>query len=161
MNSKVRSISKNFVVMNLFLLSLSSFANKSFASGDEQPKHILGGFIGTSMEERRDENFTFAIEYEYKFSPKWGLGAMVEHASGDLDFNIVALPIAYRHRHWKFSIAPGIEKSKHHGSEHLIRLGVEHTFLLDKHWEVSPKVNVDFVDGHKVLVLGLIISKAF
>lgn len=161
MNIKEKIVSNKYILLVLLLISITSLTKKSYATGSEELKHVLGGFIGTTLEERREENPTFAIEYEYKFSQNWGVGATLEHAAGELDFNIFAIPVAYHHQHWKFSVAPGIEQSKHHGSEPLVRVGVEYIFELQNHWEISPKVNVDFVDGHNVLVLGMVISKAF
>jgi hypothetical protein len=47
-----------------------------------------------------------------------------------------------------------------HGSESLVRLGGEYAFEFGA-WEISPQLNVDFVDGDQVAVLGVSFGKGF
>jgi hypothetical protein len=56
-------------------------------------------------------------------------------------------------------IAPGVEDGEH-GTESLLRLGVEYAFEVGA-VEIAPQLAVDFVDGEEVLVLGVVIGKAF
>ena len=78
---------------------------------------------------------------------------------GDLDFWVYALPFAYHSERWKFYVAPGVEDGDE-GSEFLARVGGEYAFAAGT-WEISPQLNVDFVDGEEVFVLGLVFGKGF
>jgi hypothetical protein len=57
-------------------------------------------------------------------------------------------------------VAPGIEDG-HHGKENLVRLGVERAFEMSGGWEIAPQLNVDFVDGEDVWVIGALIARRF
>lgn len=54
---------------------------------------------------------------------------------------------------------PGIEDGDH-GNESLFRLGSEYGYEVGT-WEISPQIDVDFVNGDQVLVLGVTFGKAF
>ena len=60
----------------------------------------------------------------------------------------------------KLYAAPGIEDG-HHGTEELLRLGVEYAFEMGEGWEVAPQVNVDLVDSEDVWVFGLVFARGF
>ena len=90
----------------------------------------------------------------------FGIGVIVERTFGDGDFTVVAVPFGYRIDRWKFYVAPGIEDSDEHGTQSLVRLGAEYAFKAGS-WEISPQFAVDFVGGHKVLVLGVVFGKGF
>jgi len=69
------------------------------------------------------------------------------------------VPFAYHTGRWKYYVAPGAEDSEH-GSEFLIRLGLEYAYEVGT-WEISPQLDIDFVGGEKVLVLGVTFGKGF
>jgi hypothetical protein len=51
---------------------LATFATSlALASSDKEPKHIPGIFLGYTNANSETE-FSYGIEYEYKFSKKWG-----------------------------------------------------------------------------------------
>jgi hypothetical protein len=125
-------------------------------------RNVVGVFLGVTSEERRETSPTFGIEYERRLSPSFGLGVLLEHARGDLDFTIAAIPFAYHHGHWKLYAAPGVEFSdEDYDTEFLMRVGVEYAFELGRGFEVSPQVDLDFVDGEVVTVLGLTFAYGF
>ena len=134
------------------------------ASAHEHGYHrnVIAVFLGVTSEERRESSPTFGLEYERRLSPAFGLGAILEHARGDLDFTIAAIPFAYHYGHWKFYAAPGVEFSdEEHNTEFLMRVGVEYAFELGRSFEISPQVDIDFVDGEIVTVLGLTLGYGF
>ncbi len=125
-------------------------------------RNVVAAFLGVTSEQRRERSPTFGIEYERRLSPSFGLGVLLEHARGDLDFTIAAVPFAYHHGHWKLYAAPGVEFSdEEYDTEFLMRVGVEYAFELGKGFEVSPQVDLDFVDGEVVTVLGLTFGYGF
>ena len=121
--------------------------------------HTLGIFIGNSTEDRREEprrGATLGIEYEYRFAAEYGVGLVLERVSGDLDVNVVAAPFAYHRGPWKLYAAPGIE-SGHGKSEVLLRVGAEYGFHVGG-MEISPQVDLDFVSGERVFVIGVVLA---
>lgn len=128
----------------------------------EYHKNVVAVFAGVTSEKRRERSGTFGIEYERRLSPSIGLGVLLEHAKGDLDFTIAAIPFAYHHGHWKFYTAPGVEFSdEEYDTEFLLRVGVEYAFEIGGNFEISPQIDLDFVDGEMVTVVGLTFGYGF
>ena len=123
-------------------------------------KNVIGVFGGITDDDHHDAAFTLGLEYERRLSAKFGIGVIAERAYGDLDFSVYAVPFAYRTGHLKLYVAPGIEDSKHHGSEFLVRLGLEYGFEVGG-YEIAPQFNIDFVNDEEVLVLGLVFARGF
>ena len=144
----------------LLLAFASPIAAEGSAGHGHYPHHTLGVFLGSSTEDRREEprrGGTFGVEYEYRFSEKYGVGAVVEHVAGDLDVSVLAMPFAYHRGPWKMYAAPGVEFG--HGEEEpLLRLGVEYGFH-SRGFEISPQVDLDFVNGERVFVIGVVIAR--
>jgi len=124
-------------------------------------KNVLGVFGGITHAGRREKDPALGIEYERRITEHFGIGAVAEYTFGDHDFWIYAIPFAFHTGHWKFYVAPGIEESDEHGSEELVRLGVEYAFELSDGWEIAPQVNVDFVDSEDVWVFGFVFARGF
>ena len=128
------------------------------ATHDFHP-NLLALFVGVTHEGRNENGLTLGIEYERRLNEFFGVGVLVEHSFGDLDFWVYAVPFAYHTGRWKFYIAPGVEDGDH-GRESLVRLGGEYAYEVGA-WEISPQLDVDFVDGDQVLVLGVSFGKGF
>jgi hypothetical protein len=133
-------------------------AHGEHAAGHESHKHYVAGFIG-GADEGRDEGLALAVEYERRLNARWGIGGMLEHTYGDLDTWVLAIPVAFHNGPWKLYAAPGVEDAEH-GSEALLRLGVEYGFRSGK-WEISPQFDIDFVDGKEIFVLGVAFGQWF
>jgi hypothetical protein len=128
--------------------------------GSYHPNY-LAVFVGVTDEDRRERASTLGIEYERRLSESFGIGGIIEHAYGDLDFTIYAIPFAYHSGRWKWYVAPGIENpDKKPGTEFLLRVGLEYFFKVGA-YEMAPQFDVDFVDGETVLVLGLTVGRGF
>ena len=76
---------------------------------------------------------------------------------GDFDTNVLAIPFAAHRGRWKFYAGPGIEFSDE-GDEPLFRIGAEYGFHLGS-FELSPQLDLDFVDGERLFVFGLVIAR--
>ncbi len=140
----------------------------SHAGAEEAHEHdyhpnVVGVFLGMTSEERREQALTYGIEYERRLSSSAGLGIILEHADEEsLNFTIVAVPFAYHNGHWKLYAAPGAEYAEELGETvFLMRLGVEYGFEIGNNFELSPQVDVDFVDGEVVTVIGLTLGYGF
>ncbi len=123
-------------------------------------KNVLSFFTGITHGGRRHNALALGVAYERILSKSFGIGVIAEHTFGDADFTVYAVPFAYRMDRWKFYVAPGIEDSKAHGTESLVRLGAEYV-LKTGTWEISPQLAVDFVGGDEVPVLGVVFGKGF
>lgn len=131
------------------------------ASGHEATHEFHPNFMGIFFgftDEGRDEGFALGFDYERRLNRSFGIGFLAEHTF-DLDLTVYAVPFAFHAGAWKLYAAPGIEDTEH-GSESLVRLGVEYAFEVDA-WEIAPQLNVDFVDNDEVYVLGVTIGKGF
>ena len=158
------------VVVLALLLNVVG-ASPAFAQADEHElasgheathdfhPNLLALFVGVTREGSNENGLALGIEFERRLSESFGVGVIAEHTFGDLDFWVYAVPFAYHTGRWKFYIAPGVEDGDH-GSESLVRLGGEYAFEVGA-WEISPQLDVDFVDGDQVLVLGVAFGKGF
>ncbi|WOJ95100.1 hypothetical protein R0135_07985 [Congregibacter variabilis] len=124
------------------------------------PHHTLGVFIGDTTETRRNQGLTLGLEYEYRMNEQFGVGAIFEHVGGDFHTNVAVLPVAVHRGPWKLYAGPGLEDSEEEGSVFLVRVGLEYGFHFDA-YEVSPQIDVDFVDGEHLFIFGVTIARAF
>jgi len=153
------------VTLSSVALSEESAQGRDHDTGhdeDHEPHHTIGVFVGNSTEDRREDRrngATLGLEYEYRYSPQYGVGLVVEHVFGDLDVNVLAVPFAWHRGPWKLYAAPGIETG-HGENEPLLRVGVEYGFEAAG-LEVSPQVDVDFVNGERVFVIGVVFATPF
>ena len=132
------------------------------ASAEHHHENALGFFVGGATEEAgsREAGLAVGIEYERRLSPRFGIGGIVEHTYGDLDVWVYAVSFAFHSGPWRLYAAPGIEDT-HHGSERMLRLGVEYGIPIGG-WEIAPQFDIDFVDREaEVLVIGLTFAKGF
>jgi hypothetical protein len=129
------------------------------SEGGHHP-NLIAVFTGVTHNGRRENDPALGLEYERRINERFGIGALAEYTFSDHGIWVYAVPFAYHHREWKFYIAPGVEDGEH-GSERMIRLGAEYAFELKDGWEISPQIDVDFVDGEDVWVFGLTFGKGF
>lgn len=137
-------------------------SNQNKAAGTEHhqkvPGHTLGVFFGDTTEERRD-GFTTGLEYEYRFSERYGIGLTLEHVAGDFHTDVLVVPVAWHNGPWKLYAGPGVEDGEE-GTETLFRLGAEYGFHVGK-FEISPQIDMDFVGGDRLLVFGVVFAIGF
>ena len=129
------------------------------AEHGHESHHTLGLFLGNSTEDRREDprrGGTIGIEYEYRFAPNYGFAVVLEHIAGEVDVNVLAAGFAYHDGPWKFYGGPGIERG-HGETEPMVRIGAEYDFHFGK-LEVSPQVDLDFVSGERVFVVGVVFA---
>jgi len=139
-------------------------AEHESASGHESThgshRNLFALFAGINHAGRRENAVSLGVGYERSLNESFGIGLLVEHAFGDADFTVYAVPFTYRVDRWKFMVAPGIEDSEHHGTESLVRFAAEYAFERGS-WEMSPQFAVDFVDGEEVYIFGVVFGKGF
>ena len=157
--------SATLMLLTLMLVSAVGFAQDEGAHGAEYgsghtfEENTVAFFVGLAKEGSRDNGLALGIEYEHRLNQAFGIGALAEHTFGDLDAWVLAVPFAFHSGAWKFYVAPGIEDSVA-GSESLLRLGGEYGFHRGD-WEISPQLDVDFVDGNEIYVIGVTFGRGF
>lgn len=147
----------------MFVFAVLSMAPVMAEDGHREESHRnnVGVFLGVTGEDRRDRAGTLALEYSRWFDESFGIGGVVEYAFGDLDFLVLAVPLAYRVDAWKFYAGPGVEMEERGDTEFLFRIGGEYAFEVGERTEVAPQVNLDFVDGDTVVVFGVLVAYGF
>lgn len=143
------------------ILLTSSFL--TFAA--EGKNHFPGVFVGATH--AQDEtNFTYGIEYEYKFTPKWGVGAVYEktekaHYSDGIDVKVAAL---YYHPYSYLRLGIGVGKEKiggdHPHTEDLYRMSINYDYHFGD-FNIEPTFAVDFIDGEKAFLVGVAFVRPF
>jgi len=148
------------VAASWLMTALPAFAESAEHEHEYEP-NLLAVFVGITSEERRDKGLALGLEYERRLSKSFGIGALAERTFGDLDFWVVAFPLAYHRGPWKFYVAPGWEtEDRTHDNEFLARIGGEYAFEAGS-IEISPQVDLDIVDGDAVFVFGVTFGKGF
>ena len=154
------------LALPLALASALGFAEESH-HGDHEASHehhyhknVAGVFVGVTHAGRRKNAPAIGFEYSHRFTEHFSVGGVAEYTGGDADIWIAAIPFGWHLGHWKLYAAPGIEDG-HHGTEELVRLGVEYAFEMGDGWEVAPQVNVDIVESEDVWVFGLVFARGF
>lgn len=134
------------------------------ASSDEH-QHFAGVFVGgTSIDDETD--FSYGLEYEYKFSKLWGAGVVFEktdnaHHGDGIE---VMLASAYIHPWKELRVGAGFGQEKVGGShshrEDLVRISVSYDFHVAS-IGIAPTIAADFVDGETATVFGVAFIKSF
>lgn len=150
----------NQISVAIILMATSVTAN---AAGDA--KHIPGVFFGATNIDSETE-FTVGLEYEYKFTPSWGAGAVYEETpdghKGD-GVNVFVASIFYHPtKNIKLGIGLGKEEIKGHHphKEDLYRLSASYDFHVGD-FGIAPTLAVDFIDDNEAIVFGVAIVQPF
>jgi len=131
------------------------------AGAEEEKNNSLGVFVGVTSEERREKGLALGVEGSHFFTESFGVGGVLEYTFGDIDTLVGAVPLVYRRGKLKLYAGPGFEDSDASDNpEFLIRAGTEYGFEVGS-IEIAPQLNIDFVDGDTVLVVGVLFAKPF
>ncbi|WNC72998.1 hypothetical protein RGQ13_03175 [Thalassotalea psychrophila] len=147
------------------LIAIASISNIAHAS---DKKHFPGIFIGaTTIESQTD--FSYGLEYEYKFADKWGAGVVMEntdnaHEGAGIE---VRLASVYFHpiEHLRLGVGVGEEKvNGSHGhpshEEDLTRVSANWDIPVGD-FEIAPTIAFDFVGSETTTVVGIAIIRPF
>lgn len=126
--------------------------------GSEHHKNVIAGFVGLTHE-RRENGIALGVEYQRRLTKSFGLTVLAERTWGDFDFWVVAVPVHFRYKRWRFGVGPGFERTRGE-TEGLVRVGVGYSFEAE-HVHYAPALSVDFVDGEQVYVLGMAVGFSF
>lgn len=150
---------------SIMLLALTSLLISISAQAKDGYQHFPEVFIGATHVED-ETHFTYAFEYEYKFTDKVGAGLIYEKVNDAHHGDGVTLQIAavYYHPVSAVRLGLGFGKEKIGGShphtEDLIRLSASYDYHFT-HFSLAPTLAIDFIDGEKAVVFGVGFIKPF
>jgi hypothetical protein len=156
-----RSLSLLFLMMSVALAIGTTGAWAEEQDRDEgHHTNNLMLFLGNTHD--GDENgFTVGIDYERRITPRIGVGAIFDYASGDFRTTVLAAAASYRAvAGLTFLGAVGVDHHDNH-NDALYRLGVLYHFEIGERWFVSPAVQVDFVNGETLTLAGVYLGWGF
>ena len=137
------------------------------AEAADLPHHHLALFAGLgteSKEGRQDERgFALGLEWELRFSEKWGVGAVFELLGQDTVRNaLFVVPVSFHPGGgWRLIAGPGIEFTPKK-DKFAFRLGGGYEFHLSEHWTLSPEVFLDLIEtGENTWIAGLALGYGF
>jgi len=135
------------------------------AQASDEVKHVPGIFIGTTHFDSESE-FTFGIEYEYKFTNEWGAGVVYERTNDAHhgDGTAVVLASLFYHPTKKIRLGIGFGEERigggHPHNEDLYRISSAYDFHVGD-FGIAPTVAVDFIDDEEAIVIGFAITRPF
>ncbi len=139
---------------------------------DDHERNDIGVFLGitTGGEEvgggKEDATGTIGVDYRRRLSRRIGVGFLVEFSGGERRDHVGLVPLTF----WlspraQLIVGAGWERSGSEvfggKSEFLGRLGFGYSIELLPRNTIRPEINVDFVDGEQLVVVGASIGWGF
>lgn len=160
---KFQTIARPIVSLLLFL-SLTTLITQ-YAQAANDKTHFPAIFVGyTDSPDSFD--FTYGVEYEYKFNKHWGAGFVYEkinnaHHGDGITVSVIEL---FYHPLDNVRLGAGIGKEKiggaHPHSEDLARVSAAYEIHVGD-FGIEPTFALDFVGSHKSYVIGLAFVRPF
>ena len=129
--------------------------------------HHLALFAGLGVESKTghedEEGFAIGLEYEFRWSHRWGVGAVVEGLGQETVRNVlVVVPISFHPGGgWRLIAGPGMEFTPKK-DKLALRLGAGYNFHIGSGWSLSPEVFLDLIEtGENTWVAGLALGYGF
>lgn len=152
--------------MRILCFTLLALLAPLSVASDAIPHHHLALFLGGGNEEKKDKDektWAVGLEYEYRFSERFGIGVAYEELGEDAVRNqAIVVPLSIHvGGHWRLFTGPGYEW---HGNKekYLWRAGAGYAFRPGGHWTIAPGALVDVVEnGDKTWLLGVDIGYHF
>jgi hypothetical protein len=126
----------------------------------------IGVFLGATAggeEEgggKEDATGTIGIEYRRNVSSKVGVGLLLEFSGGERRNHVGMVPVTFMLGSGAQLIV-GAGWERHAETEFLGRLGFGYSIELVPGNSIRPEINVDFVDGEELVVVGASIGWGF
>jgi len=162
------------LVVGLFLVLITGtvWAEEGIYHAEEahHPNHV-GLFLGVAHNgEAAATDFAAGIDYEYALAEPIGVGIFAERVFAEHAETLIGIPISYTVHRLQLFVAPAVlfaeapagEATAEASSEQefLVRVGAGYEFELAGA-SLTPKVNLDFVNGEMTLVPGLAVGIGF
>ncbi len=147
-----------------FLALISLAANAAaFSDNHHSDKHHQLGIFAGETSANSEKEFTYALEYEYKFDKNYGFGVTLENVNGAHEDIRVSVASLYYHptSNFRLGIGYGREKAEGHDSESLVRYSLAYDFHINESMTFGPTFALDKIDGHTSRVYGLALNFLF
>ena len=109
-----------------------------------ESKSDISLFLGASSNSEATA-FTIGVDYQYRISRVFGVGAILDYAAGDIKSTLVAPALFLHVKDLSFTVAPGAEFSDDETTMAL-RLGAQYEFELSR-FSISPGIFYDTERG--------------
>lgn len=129
------------------------------AHESREQRHTIALFLGDTYVDG-ENGFTLGLDYEYRFTRRFGIGGMVDYVFGDFRSFVAGVPIFFHATdRLKFELAAGVEHADGDNLA-LVRLGVGYGFPVGP-VVLLPYLAADFVDSENAYIAGLGIEWGF
>lgn len=131
----------------------------------EYGSHHLSIILGGTHISGEGTAETVGLDYEYRISDYLGLGAVIEHAAGDVNANTTLAVVDLHPFHNPFIVQLGVGVEARNGEEEgdvfVARAGMLYEFERGR-YTLSPQLHWDFHDRHhNAIVAGIAFGVAF
>ena len=134
----------------ILLLPLITFSQESDDKSEEEKGSSLAIFLGGSTNKDASA-FTIGADYQYRINKIFGVGALIDHAAGDLQSTIIGPALFLHVSPFEFMVAPVIENSDDELSP-VVRLGVGYEIELSV-LSIVPSVFMDTERAGEITVV--------
>ncbi|MEO0881293.1 MAG: hypothetical protein AAFY34_01055 [Pseudomonadota bacterium] len=147
------------------IFSGSAWSQIDVEFDEDNRQHVSLVLGGTSIPSADETAFTIGIDYEYRLNRLIGVGAVVEHAVGDIDATTL-LAVADIHI-WKglaIQAGPGVEFADEGETTETFaigRIGALYEVEIEERFTIAPQVHYDISSGPDAVVFGLALGVAF
>ena len=148
--------SKNTIIATALLLFVLFPVNIWGQEEKEAPesKSDISLFLGASSHTDKTA-FTIGVDYQYRISTVFGVGALVDYIGGGIGSTLVAPALFLHVKKLSFTVAPGAEFSDDETTM-VLRVGANYEFELPGGFSISPAIFYDTErGGEPTLVYGL------
>lgn len=128
----------------------------------EEGRHELGAFLGISIKED-DSGISVGVDYEYRLSRLFGIGAVAEYTGADFREGLLGVPF-YWHawRELKLVAAPAVEiEPAERSGWFVVRLGGEYGFPVRPGVDIAPALYIDLSSEDVAVVVGASVATGF
>ena len=147
------------VVLVSLLASVPAIAQHEEAAHAGHKNH-LSVFFGNTHDYHGEDAFTVGLDYEYRLTDLFGVGALIDRAGGDIKSTVAGAAL-FVHPCENARLFGVAANEHHHGEdEFIVRLGVNYDVHVSD-WTVSPTVSVDLLEHGENWIYGLGIGRGF
>jgi hypothetical protein len=127
--------------------------------------HHLSVIVGGTYIDGEGTAETLGLDYEYRITDLVGVGAIFEHAAGEIDANttLVVVDLHPFPNEFILQLGLGVESPVGEGPDDIFvgRVGMLYEFEFEQ-YSISPQLHWDYHDGHhNALVFGVAFGVAF
>ena len=129
--------------------------------GHHAHKHHVAAFFGNTHDHHGEDAFTVGLDYEFRLNNLLAIGALIDHATGDIDSTVAGAALFIHPWRDLRLLAAGANEHRHSEDEFIVRVGAAYDIAVSG-WTVSPIVQADLLlDGEENWVYGFGVGRGF